>query len=97
MALVDTLGQYAVALRHALRRGETVLCDRYLADALLDLELRFLRGERSAAEAEEARALYERLGDAACWELAGRHRARPLVGLALQRRCLASRWRSPGR
>lgn len=41
MALVDTLFQYGVRVRRLDAAGYTVLCDRYLPDALLDLRLRF--------------------------------------------------------
>lgn len=41
MALMDTFLQYAVKLRLHDLRGRTVICDRYLPDALLDFELRF--------------------------------------------------------
>ena len=40
-ALVDTLIHYAAYLRLQRLRGVTVICDRYLDDALLDLELNF--------------------------------------------------------
>lgn len=41
MALVDTLAQYGAKLRAFLARGETVICDRYVHDGLLDLKLKF--------------------------------------------------------
>lgn len=41
MALADTALQLGAKLRSWLARGETVVCDRYLLDAGLDLELRF--------------------------------------------------------
>ena len=41
MALVDTWIQYVLKLRAYHLMGETILCDRYLFDARLDLELRF--------------------------------------------------------
>lgn len=41
MALLDTLVQYAARVRGLIAAGRTVICDRYLADARLDLELRF--------------------------------------------------------
>ena len=37
----DTLVEYGVRVRLALARGRDVLCDRYLIDARLDLDLRF--------------------------------------------------------
>lgn len=41
MALADTALQLGVKLRSWMARGEAVVCDRYLLDASLDLELRF--------------------------------------------------------
>lgn len=41
MAVVDTLLQFAVKLRAVLAAGVTVVCDRYVEDALIDLRLRF--------------------------------------------------------
>ncbi len=41
MALTDTLLQCALKLRASLAAGQTVICDRYLSDARLDLKLRF--------------------------------------------------------
>ncbi len=41
MALLDTLAQYAVKIRGMMWRGETVICDRYVFDSAMDLELRF--------------------------------------------------------
>lgn len=41
MALLDTWLQCGIKVRVAMARGRTVICDRYLADAALDLELRF--------------------------------------------------------
>jgi len=41
MAMGDTLAQYALRVRALLLAGRTVLCDRYLEDARLDLQLRF--------------------------------------------------------
>ncbi len=40
-ALGDMFVQYALGVRRALATGETVLADRYVADGLLDLDLRF--------------------------------------------------------
>jgi len=40
-AIWDTLLQYALKLRGLNLIGKTIICDRYLQDALLDLELRF--------------------------------------------------------
>lgn len=40
-AAADVLLQCAVKARWALARGETLLCDRWLEDARIDLELRF--------------------------------------------------------
>lgn len=41
MALFDTFLQYALKLRLDRVKGHDVICDRYLADAMLDFELRF--------------------------------------------------------
>ena len=41
MAVADLLLQYALKLRALSLAGHTVLCDRWLDDAALDLELRF--------------------------------------------------------
>ncbi len=41
MALGDTLMELAARARLLSLLGHTVICDRYLADAMLDLELRF--------------------------------------------------------
>ena len=41
MAVVDTLMNLAGHVRWLSLRGETVLCDRYIEDALVDLSLRF--------------------------------------------------------
>lgn len=41
MALVDSLVQYVVKVRAWLWRGQTVICDRYIWDGELDLQLRF--------------------------------------------------------
>lgn len=41
MALADTALQFGIKLRFLLACGESVVCDRYLLDARLDLELRF--------------------------------------------------------
>ncbi len=41
VALVDAIVHYSVVVRWSLLRGETVICDRYVDDALLDLGLRF--------------------------------------------------------
>ncbi|HIA03332.1 MAG TPA: hypothetical protein EYN66_15730 [Myxococcales bacterium] len=40
-AIWDTVLQYALKLRAFNLMGKTVICDRYLPDALLDLDLRF--------------------------------------------------------
>lgn len=40
-AVLDTLVEYGALARRHLGRGRDVLCDRYLMDARLDLELRF--------------------------------------------------------
>lgn len=40
-ALVDAVLQYAVGARWSLLWGRTVICDRYVEDAVLDLRLRF--------------------------------------------------------
>lgn len=40
-AVIDTLTQYGARLRALRAAGRTVICDRYLDDALLDLQLRF--------------------------------------------------------
>jgi thymidylate kinase len=49
MAEVDMLVEYAIMVRAHLVRGRTVICDRYLDDAVLDLRLRF-PGMQQAAE-----------------------------------------------
>jgi thymidylate kinase len=41
MAVADTIIQYGLKLRAWLAEGETVVCDRYVHDAILDLTLRF--------------------------------------------------------
>ena len=41
MALADSLVQYALKLRTWIARGDVVLCDRYLWDSEMDLNLRF--------------------------------------------------------
>lgn len=41
MAVLDTLLQYTVRLRALLLQGRTVICDRFIWDAGLDLDLRF--------------------------------------------------------
>lgn len=41
VAVADTLVELSLRLRYALTRGEVLLCDRYLFDGLLDLQLRF--------------------------------------------------------
>lgn len=41
IALADLLGQYAARIRLLLRKGLTVICDRYLEDAHLDFSFRF--------------------------------------------------------
>lgn len=41
MAWIDTWIQYGIKVRARLLAGQTVICDRYLADAMLDLEFRF--------------------------------------------------------
>lgn len=41
MALVDTVVELGVRLRYYLARGEIILCDRYILDGMLDLQLRF--------------------------------------------------------
>lgn len=41
MALADSMLQYALKLRALLTAGFTVVCDRYVYDARLDLQLRF--------------------------------------------------------
>jgi thymidylate kinase len=41
MAVLDTVAQYGIKLRGLNRLGWTVLCDRYIDDAILDLELKF--------------------------------------------------------
>ncbi|MCA9230511.1 MAG: hypothetical protein KDA57_07660 [Planctomycetales bacterium] len=41
MALFDTLVAYACRVRKLERSGKVVICDRYLIDSFLDLELRF--------------------------------------------------------
>lgn len=41
MALGDALVQYGARVRAWSRRGDVVICDRYLADGLIDLRLRF--------------------------------------------------------
>jgi thymidylate kinase len=41
LALADLHVQYALKLRVMLQRSDVVICDRYLADAELDLALRF--------------------------------------------------------
>lgn len=41
MACLDTLLQYAVKIRRQVDRGQIAICDRYVRDALIDLELRF--------------------------------------------------------
>lgn len=41
IALFDSTLHYAIMVRWALLRGRLVLCDRYLEDGLLDLDLRF--------------------------------------------------------
>ena len=41
MACADTLAMHAVRTRLDVARGKVVLCDRYVEDALLDLQLRF--------------------------------------------------------
>lgn len=41
VALLDMFIQYGLVVRSHLLRGRTVICDRYFADARLDLELRF--------------------------------------------------------
>jgi len=40
VAAVDMLVQYGIKLRAAVHRDDYVICDRYLADAMLDLEAR---------------------------------------------------------
>lgn len=40
-AALDMFVQYAVQLRLRLWRGETIICDRYVDDALVDFALRF--------------------------------------------------------
>lgn len=41
VAMMDTLVEYALRLRAGLLAGHDVICDRYLADASIDLRLRF--------------------------------------------------------
>ncbi len=41
MAELDTLVQLACKVRYSLARGQTVVCDRWIGDALIDLDLRF--------------------------------------------------------
>ncbi len=41
LACLDALLQLAIKVRYWSLRGEVVICDRYLEDALIDLELRF--------------------------------------------------------
>lgn len=41
IALVDALLQYVVLVRLSLLRRNAVICDRYVEDAILDLDLRF--------------------------------------------------------
>ncbi len=41
MAVLDTLVNLATHVRWLSLRGETVLCDRYIEDAMVDLSLRF--------------------------------------------------------
>ena len=46
MALADSVAHYGLRVRAALRCHDVVLCDRYVADAVLDFRFRF--GERAA-------------------------------------------------
>ncbi len=41
MAVTDTVAQYGVRVRAMRAAGRSVICDRYVDDALLDLQLRF--------------------------------------------------------
>ena len=52
MAVTDTVAQYGVRLRALRLAGRTVICDRYIDDAMLDLQLRFpeAAGEGSLLE-----------------------------------------------
>ena len=50
VALADTLVELSLRLRYALTRGEVLLCDRYLFDGLLDLQLRFPNALPNRAE-----------------------------------------------
>lgn len=50
VALADTLVQYALSVRLAMRTNDVVICDRYVWDAIIDLTMNF-------PEASEAKAL----------------------------------------
>jgi len=56
MATLDTLWTYGVRLRLARLLGRTIICDRYVSDAVLDLHLRF--PERVALDGILSRLLH---------------------------------------
>jgi len=56
MALADSYVEYVFHVRWLLARGLTVVCDRYLQDSMLDLELRF--PELKVTSRRPARALH---------------------------------------
>src|SRR5690606_24798769 len=54
MACADTLLQYAVKVRGWVSCGQVVICDRFVQDAIIDLELRFPEVMRRAGAGVEA-------------------------------------------
>lgn len=56
MAITDTLLQYALKLRRWLWTGWDVICDRYLLDARLDLQLRFPEQSEAVSRAVDTAA-----------------------------------------
>jgi len=65
MALADSYIEYVVNTRWLLARGLTVVCDRYLQDSMLDLELRFPELEVSSRRQVRALQLLAPAPDAA--------------------------------
>lgn len=60
IALMDMAFQYGVKLRALAARNDVVICDRYVGDALLDLELRFGSGVAERPLFRAARAVSAR-------------------------------------
>lgn len=57
LATVDTLLQYALKVRAMVIQGRTVICDRYVADAMLDLRLRFTESAATVTAVGSALAI----------------------------------------